>query len=174
MIKIVGAKGDIRDVDVFLKEILGFSKKYGVVIQVLNADLIYGENHLVSAVEHTQRAFERRRNSTNSFAMEILLYASGERQIHKGIEKIGVKEGKSNIAFVFVDKIENWAPGTISDDTIEETLAALNLTRDDEVLKGNVDTLKRFGITQQELTTVPQDKQGDLILEKVAMVDVIK
>jgi tRNA threonylcarbamoyladenosine modification (KEOPS) complex Cgi121 subunit len=49
-----------------------------------------------------------------------------------------------------------------------------HLTHDDTILEGNRDTLKRFGITDQEIRTLPENKYGDLILEKVAMVDIIK
>ena len=34
--------------------------------------------------------------------------------------------------------------------------------------------IKKFGVTVKELETVPEDKYGDLILERIAMVDVIK
>jgi len=62
----------------------------------------------------------------------------------------------------------------VSDTVVGEILEALNLIRDDKVLEGDIDTLRKFGITQQELMTVPKNKHGNLILEKVAMVDVIK
>ena len=48
------------------------------------------------------------------------------------------------------------------------------MTQDASVLEGDRETLKRFGITGLEIRTVPEAKYGDLILEKVAMVDVIK
>ena len=53
-------------------------------------------------------------------------------------------------------------------------MSSLNLKRDDKVLEGDVDTLKRFGITEDELSTIPESKYGDLLLEKVALVDIIK
>ena len=166
MIKVIGAKGNIDDVDNFLKKILKFSEKYKIVIQAFDADLVYGKDHLISASEHATRAFERGKNSTNSLAMEILLYASGERQIQKSIQKLGVKKGKSNVAFVF--------DGKVSDDIVENTLRDLDLSRDDKVLEGNKDTLKKFGIAQKELMTISENSYGHLILEKVAMVDIIK
>ena len=53
MIKIVGARGNIQDVDGFLKHVFSFAQKHRVVIQVFDADMIFGRNHIVSAVEHT-------------------------------------------------------------------------------------------------------------------------
>ena len=170
MQKIIGAKGNIQDVNFFLKEISSLSKKYDIVIQVFNADLVYGEDHLSSAVEHAMRSFKNQMNSLNSLPLEMLLYASGERQIQKAIEKIGIKNGNQKIAFIFM--MDN--NRKISDDEVEHVLSSLNLKREDKVLEGDVDTLKRFGINEDELSTIPETKYGDIILEKVALVDIIK
>jgi KEOPS complex subunit Cgi121 len=167
MLKIIGAKGKVQSVDDFLKEIDKIANDNGIIIQALNADVIYGKNHLISAFEHAKRAMDRKTNTTNSLAMEILLYTSGERQLKIAIPKMGVKKGKTNIAFVIIhDKI--------SEKMINKLLKQLSLDRDDTVLEGNIDTLKKFGIGENEINTVAKAKYGDLILEKVAMVDIIK
>jgi len=173
MIKVVGAKGNIKNVDDSLKKVLSFVQEHRVIVQVFNADVIYGKNHLVSATEHALRAFERKTNTTNSLIMEMLLYASGERQLKLAISKMGIKTGKTNIAFVFIDDITE-AKGKISDLLIKQLLELLSLKRDDKVLDGNEDTLRKFGIGKDETKTVTKAKYGDLILEKVAMVDIIK
>ena len=170
MQKIIGAKGKIQDINSFLKKIITLSSRYDMVIQVVNADFVYGKDHLFSAVEHTIRSFKNRMNSLNSLSLEMLLYASGERQIQKAIEKIGIKNGNQKIAFIFIKENNR----KISDDEVEHVLSSLNLKRDDKVLEGDVDTLKRFGITEDELSTIPESKYGDLLLEKVALVDIIK
>ena len=103
MLKIIGAKGSIQNVDSFLQQVSSFAQNHNVVIQAFDADMIYGKNHLISAVEHAVRAMERKTNTTNSLAMEILLYAAGERQLKLAIPKMGVKKGNANIAFVVVD-----------------------------------------------------------------------
>jgi KEOPS complex subunit Cgi121 len=167
MIKIVGAKGDIKSIDNFLEKLESFAKNQNIVIQAFNADVIYGKNHIISAVEHAIRAMDGKTNTTNSLGMEILLYSSGERQLKIAIPKMGVKKGKANIAFVFTSE-------KISDQIINDLLGQLSLVRDDEVIDGNIDTLKKFGISENEINTVTKAKYGDLILEKVAMVDIIK
>lgn len=174
MIEVIGAKGNIQNINLFFKQILTLSKEYKITIQAVNADMIYGKNHLTSASEHAIRAFKQKKNSTNSLAMEILLYSSGERQIQRALQKVGVKKGKVNIAFVLVGGVKEEINEKIPDKIIDKILETLNLIRDNKVLEGNIDTLRKFGITQQELTTVPENKQRNLILEKVAMVDVIK
>ena len=170
MQKIIGAKGKIQDINSFLKKIITLSNRYDMMIQVINADFVYGKDHLFSAVEHTIRSFKNQMNSLNSLSLEMLLYASGERQIQKAIEKIGIKNGNRKIAFIFIKENNR----KILDDEVEHVLSSLNLERDDKVLEGGVDTLKRFGITEDELSTIPESKYGDLLLEKVALVDIIK
>ena len=173
MTRIIGAKGNIYDIDYFFKKILALSEEFKITIQAVDAELIYGKNHLISASKHAKRAFKQEENSTNSLAMEILLYASGEKQIQKAIKKMGVKEGSGNIAFIF-DETQGEKNGKISDKIIDEILDTLDLIKDNKVLEGDRDTLRKFGITQKELKTVPENKYGDIILEKVAMVDIIK
>ena len=173
MIKVFGAQGNIQNVDNFLKKILDFAQKHSIIIQVFNADMIYGKNHLISSVEHAKRAMKGKTNTTNSLSMEILLYASGERQLKLAIPKMGIKEGQSNIAFVFIC-VNKRIKVKIIDHLSDEMLKLLSLQRNDTILKGNKSVLKRFGIDENEIKTVTKDKDGDLILEKIAMVDIIK
>ena len=169
MIKIFGAKGNIQNVDSFLDKIIKYRKEKELIIQAFNADVIYDKEHLISAFKHAKRAFKNKTNSTNSLEMEILLYSSGERQLKLAIPKMGVVSGNSNVGFIFVkDK------AMISDRIINEFLDYVSLKRDDKVLLGNADTLKKFGIKKNEIQTVTEDKYGHLILEKVALVDIIK
>jgi KEOPS complex subunit Cgi121 len=168
MITVIGSRGTIKDIDDFLQQVNIFSQDNNVVIQAFNADVIYGKNHLISAVDHAIRAMERKTNTTNSLAMEILLYAAGERQLKLAIPKMGVKKGDANIAFVVVNDKKR------DKKSIDELLKDLSLERDDKILEGNEDTLRAFGLNDQAIKTVTKDKYGDLILEKVAMVDIIK
>jgi len=174
MIVVFGAHGTINNIDLFLQQLLLFSKKENLVIQAFDATAIYGKDHLISATTHALRAFEQGRNSTNSLALEILLYAAGERQIQKALKKIGVKKGKQQIAFIFMNEMTQKKNKRIDEAVIKKFLGMFHLTSDDKVLKGDRNTLKRFGVTDQELSTIPESKYGDLILEKVALVDVIK
>ena len=76
--------------------------------------------------------------------MEILLYASGERQLKLAIPKIGVKKGTANIAFIFIGE------GKILNKSINELLNQLSLIQDNKALEGNENTLKKFGISEDE------------------------
>ena len=169
MIKIIGAKVNIDKVEDFLKQIGSFAHNNNVIIQAFDADLVYGKNHLISAYKHAKRAMEQKTNTTNSLEMEILLYASGERQLKLAIPKMGIKKGKTNIAFILINQKTNFL-----DELANNMLKYFNLTRNDQVLNGDENTLKKFGISETEIKTVMKTKYGHLILEKVAKVDIIK
>jgi KEOPS complex subunit Cgi121 len=166
MVKIIGAKGIISDVDLILNKIEKISKKNNLSIQLFDAKLIFGKDHLISSFNHAKRSMDAKTNTTNSLAMEMLLYSSGERQLKIAIPKMGIKKGEVKIAIVFLDNI--------SDEAVDEILKELSLIKDDKVLEGDINTLKKFGIRKEEIETVAKSKYGDLILEKVAMVDIIK
>ncbi len=169
MYKIIGAKGLIQNIDDFLEKIRVFSEENKVTLQVFDADVIYGEKHLVSALIHAKRAFEKGKNTTNTLEMEILLYAAGERQLKLAIPKIGFKKGEVTIAALFYndDKVD-------LEPIVEKFLKKFDLENDNKVLKGDINTLKKFKISDSEIKTVSEDKYGDLILEQIAMVDIIK
>lgn len=174
MIMVIGAQGRIKNVDSFITELLVFSKKEHLVIQAFDAAMIYSKDHLISAIAHAKRAFQQKTNATGSLALELLLYAAGERQIDKAIKKIGVKKGKQKIVFVLTDPLDRKAKKTIDDSIKKKLLNTFDLQLDEKAIQGDKMTLRRFGITDQEVSTIPKDWYGDLILEKVALVDIIK
>lgn len=174
MILIVGAHGCIEDVESFILQLLSFSKKENIVIQTFDASAIYSPDHLISATQHAKRSFQQGTNTTNSLSLEILLYASGERQIEKALKKIGVKKGQQRIAFVLTEGLNRKRNVSISEVLKKKLLRTLHLQLDEKAICGDKKTLKRFGITEKELSTVPERRYGDLILEKIALVDVKK
>jgi len=167
MIEIIGAEGKISNIEVFLKKTQEFSKKNNIKIQSFDAELIFGKDHLTSSYNHAKRAFKNKTNTSPDIEMELLLYSSGERQLKKAIPKMGVKKEKSRIVFAFINN-------KIEDKILKDFLELFNLKRNDKIIEGNINTLKKFGIKDNEIKTVKEEKYGDLILEKVALVDIIK
>ena len=174
MITILGTHGTIKNIDLFVQQLLAFSKEENLVVQAFDARVIYNKDHLISAATHAKRAFQQGTNATNSLALEILLYAAGERQIQKAIKKIGVKKGKQQIVFILTDSLNQKRKRNLDRGVVQRLLKTFHLTIEEMALKGDRNTLKRFGIPDQELSTIPEEKYGEIILEKVALVDVIK
>ena len=169
MIEVIGAKGKIKKIDDFLEKIGSFAQKNNLIIQAFDAELIFSKNHILSAADHAIRAISRKTSTTNSLEKEILLYVSGERQLKLAIPKVGVKPKNEKIVFILINY---HIP--IQNSMIKDFLEMVSLVRDDKVIQGNENTLRRFGIKENEIKTVMKNKYEDLILEKVAMVDIIK
>lgn len=131
-------------------------------VLALDADLVCGEDHLRSAVEHALRSFARRSNSSNNLMLETLLYASGERQIAKAQEKMAVKPDGGRTAFV------SFGPEP------EMVLDLLSLSRDDSVLLCSAEKVLHFGIHPKEIEAVGESKAAELVLERVAFVEILK
>ena len=174
MIVVFGAQGIIKDVEAFISQVLQFSNEERVVLQVMDATMVYSKDHLLSATLHATRACEQGTNATGRLGLEIMLYAAGERQIDKAIKKMGVKNGKQRIAVVLTDMLRQNMKGNRGERVRKKFLTTFHFKADDSVLHGDMRTLKRFGISEKELSTVPESQYGDLILEKVAFVDVMK
>jgi KEOPS complex subunit Cgi121 len=133
--------------------------------------MIFGREHILSAFEHAQRSIHRHETSTHSIQMELLLYASGERQIKHAIEKMGVKKGKTNFVAIFLFTEEK--KQTI-DTIIDMFYTKFHIKKNELALLPNESKLSDYGISQQAIESVKHDQKFQLILEKIALVDVIK
>ena len=157
--EIVGAKGKGIDPDQLLGRLQAVK---GGQVLALDASMVCGREHLESAVEHALRAFDRGSNSANDIMMETMLFASGERQISKAREKMGLKASSERVALVLFGAHK------------DEVLLVTGLEEDEDVLECTEEKLLRFGIEGRELGAVPKGKGADLVLERVAFVEVLK
>jgi KEOPS complex subunit Cgi121 len=182
--KIIVGKVGISNVDDFLSSLKIIARKYAVTIQAMDAELIAGEEHIISAVKKAIRATERKRNITSDLGLEILLYAAGRRQIERALAMgVSVSEGENEkrVAIVIVDAsarrekdLEVVAEEVkrkigLQEEPISEL--ALELEYKEDKKKG---IKKFFDITEAELKAVGEPKLKMLVLERVAMLDVLK
>lgn len=172
-LKILGCKGKIDDIEKSLEIIQQYEKKYGISLLLLNPLLVYGKEHIESAVTHAIRAFQEKRNTSHSLSLEILLYASGKNQLKDAIEFMGITR-TGPYAIICVGKTRISGSKNSIPEEIGKLVADLKLDKDNFILNGNKEILYRFGITDTELKTVDKSMYQDLILERVAMVDVLK
>ena len=169
--EIFGGSVSISDVNGFMERIQVFSKKNSLMIQCFNADLIFDRIHLVSTVEHAMRSYDEGRMTTNSIEMELMIYAAGERQLKNAIPKMGVNDGENNIAVVFISFEKKVADFQVFiDDFVDE----FEINRDDCVLNGSKDVLLGYGITPLMIETVSKKDYDGLILEQIALIDILK
>lgn len=143
-----------------MEDLLARAALSGSEVLVIDGDMVFGADHVVSAHSHAAKATAEGRNASDSLAMETLLYASGERQLSSAIRKMAVGDRTRRVVLAVLkgpfEPGEGWSP-------LAPTEPACDRAR-----------LARFGITEAEMSTVREDRLPELVLERVAAVDVIK
>jgi len=182
--KLIAGKVRVSNVDDFLAVLKTVAHKYDVTIQAMNAELIAGEGHIKSAVKKALRAVERNRNITNDLGLEILLYAAGRRQIERALAMgVSESEGEKRVVIVIVDasvRAQREKDLEMVDEEVkrkigiqEEPISELELEL--EYKENKKEGIKKFfDITEAELKAVGESKLKMLVLERVAMLDVLK
>jgi tRNA threonylcarbamoyladenosine modification (KEOPS) complex Cgi121 subunit len=127
---------------------------------VVRADLVFGLVHLRSALYHAKRAIAESRNSSDSLAMETLLYLSAERQLGRAIRKMEINASTGLMVVAQLGGASLEHPGDW--DELPESEAP------------DVDRLLKFGITEEEMRTVGRDSANELVLERIGSVDITK
>jgi len=162
----------VRDLDAFfrlVKETTG-----GACVQFFDARLIAGWEHLYFAALNASNAFRNKLNISNSLAVEILLYASAQRQIKEAVRLLGLKPQSRQIAVLVLTESRERVASTL--ETVSEILGG---KRDDSVLElthEKVEGIRElFGITDVELGA-KLEKKGldsraltDLVIEHGAL-----
>jgi KEOPS complex subunit Cgi121 len=162
----------IKDIDSFLN--LVREKIRAAEIQFFDAKLVAGREHLYFAILNALKAFENKSNISNSLAVEVLLYASAQRQIKKAVELLGIKPTSSNVAVLILAETELKA-----NKALEDISNIISGKRDDNVIELTdekfVGIKKLFGISELELSTKLERKGmerkalTDLVIEHVAL-----
>ena len=162
----VTATTTIDDLDDFLAEIDAISEATDAAIQCFDADYVAGESHLRRAVELAERAREQGTAVAREPAVEILLYAAGRRQINQALE-MGVSEGETDVVSVVSGGDE-----AAAEQRVQELLGATGT--DDLVSLDDAETIRSFfDIGDREVAVVDGDLE-DIVLERVALLDVEK
>jgi KEOPS complex subunit Cgi121 len=170
-IQVICGNVSIPNLSGFLKSIISIASENKVIIQGLNADLIAGERHLHFAVGKALRAIAAGRNIAKDPGIEIMRYASGERQIERSF-LIGLHEGENNAVFVLLGKMDNLALAlyAIKKLIIEKPCSEL-LAYSESKRQG---ILSVFGITDAEIEASGEEHIPELVIERVALADFVK
>lgn len=161
--EVLGARGPPRAAQEVVSLVRGFAEEHGVEIQPLDPAMVFGRDHLISAVDHALRARVEGRATSRTLAGEVLLYASGERQVGEALAKLGLK-----------GRVEAAALVVLGSCPTGELLRRMGWARDDDLLRAEGKDPTAFGLAREELSTVAPGAAADLILERVALVDLMK
>lgn len=135
-------------------ELLSLAKSLSsdsIVVQLMNGKLIADETHLLSAAQNALNAQNGGYMLSRSLDVEIIVYASAQRQIGRALEELGV-----------YDDLEHIAAVTIGSDkkTVEQTLRNMGekigteFSNPFEASKERYDRIREhFKIEEKEIST---------------------
>jgi KEOPS complex subunit Cgi121 len=145
-----------------LSALRAFASEHHLEVQLFDAESVVNSDHLRSAVEHAIRSRERKTMRSGSLPMEILLYASGRRQIRDAMGLMGISEKTGRIAAVLVGPE---APAKAPRLLLALRCAPLSETE----AAGGAGALDRLGIP---VKGAGLGQLNDLALELVALLDI--
>lgn len=85
-----------------LEKIILMSEKGNVIIQLFDVRKIATWKHIFIATINAIAAFKQKRNIASQLSLEILLYATAQRQIKDAINLLGVSEQTKEVAILIL------------------------------------------------------------------------
>ncbi|MDR0438843.1 MAG: KEOPS complex subunit Cgi121 [Methanocalculaceae archaeon] len=158
------AKIAINDTMTTLARINDIAKETASTIVVFDAKKIAGPNHIRSAIRNASRSFACGKPIARTLAMEILLCASGQRQCSLA-PRFGLHEGE-NVLFVVI--IEGDA------ERAQELLNKIVIPKTHGMTASRATLMEEFGITEDELSVVGDERIEELVIERIALMNVYK
>jgi tRNA threonylcarbamoyladenosine modification (KEOPS) complex Cgi121 subunit len=146
-----------------------------VEVQLLSPQCLAGFDHIFFASLNALKSFKQGRSISKSLAMELVVYASAQRQIEKAIRYLGVKDAEGSVVIVALGSDEERviscveAAAAVLDGRIQDSVV-------DIVEEEKLEHVKRFfGITDVEVEAVRRSGESEgkvverLIVERMAI-----
>ncbi|MDL2261328.1 KEOPS complex subunit Cgi121 [Methanimicrococcus sp. OttesenSCG-928-J09] len=169
-VQIVSGSVTISDLPAFLQSLNDFSSKYNIKIQGFDTRKIIDTDHLLFSIYRARFAFENHVNQAKDISLETLRFSSGQRKIDKSFS-MGLIQGENRSIFVLFgdskELLENAENAFKLEFSLKES-ADLTIEEKKPFL------MKQFGITDEELSAAGDNRLKDLIMERVALVDVTR
>ena len=137
-----------------------------LTVQLLNGLLIANEIHLLSAAQNAIRAQQGDYMVSRSLDVEIIVFASAQRQIGRALEALGVHDGLDEIALVVIGTDNSSVEHSIKDlvDTIgTETVPSFSATNERMVR-----VKKHFQIGDKEINAISDSETLESRLDALA------
>ncbi|WP_340820496.1 KEOPS complex subunit Cgi121 [Methanolobus sp. WCC4] len=165
---IIGGSLYVENVPDLLSRLRTISSTHNTTIQAMDANRIAGEEHVMFAIHKALRAIENNSNMAHDIGVEVMRYASGKRQIGEAFS-MGIHEGEMNVVLVVLG----------GEDEVHASVQALtDIIHEAPVIEYSASKrdiiLGQFSITEQEISAAGEDMIPSLVLERVALVDVLK
>jgi len=160
------ARMEIASVPGHLAELRDAAERTGVRIICMNAEMMAGRRHAEEAIRQALHAEEEGSMTARSLEMEVLLYASGQRQTSIAMG-FGLHEGAMLAWIGMVPPSEEaWAKiGQLILPCPDET----------ELPAERIPALQKlYSITDEEIGTVGRERIADLVIERTALLNILK
>jgi len=155
----------IDDVEAVFNQIRRENK---IQVQIFDASCVASWQHLYFAVLNALKAFQDKLNISSSLAVEALLYASGQRQIRKAVDMLGVKLRTRDVAVLIIADSGDEAIETLN--MVSKTIGGKFDDGVIEVTAEKYSPLKSlFGISDREIEAKMEGKN----MEKEALIYLI-
>jgi KEOPS complex subunit Cgi121 len=163
-IRLLFGKPANQERDRLIPAIRDLQSRHGLIVQALDADKIAGQKHIHFAVEKALSAFSEQRNIAKDAGVEIMRYASGERQIERALA-MGVSDRTKRVALILVKEewVGSWPEAWELSEIIEPDQDESSF--DAKAVK------EQFQISFEELAAVGEERLEDLVIERVALAD---
>jgi KEOPS complex subunit Cgi121 len=166
-----------KDPGAFLEAIKAISSLPGVSAQLLDAKSVAGQEHVATAALLAARAWSEKRNTSHTPATEVLLYASGKRQIKEAIAGFGVTAHSKGWVVIALSS----SPSKLA--ALSNKLGKIGTTDNTlvELTGDKVATIiEKFGISKEEISAVEPlfgstlKALQSLVMERVAISEVYR
>jgi KEOPS complex subunit Cgi121 len=151
----------------FLHKIRTIAESFDTHIICFNADMLAGKRHARTALHHAVRSFHNRSMVSNTLEMEALLFAAGSRQCSVAAS-FGVHEGDNSLLVCCYP----------TRDGIWDALTPLmdNADQDWDIIgpRKRAYLMELFGITEDEIASCSGDHITELVLERIALLEVYR
>ncbi len=158
---------EIQDEAAFLEKVRSIARSCNTHIIFFDADKMAGKKHVESALVHAIRAVNGNFCISNSLEMEALLYAAGSRQCINGVA-FGIHAGHNNSYLCICPP---------DPEALDRVLSLVTPVHDDwEIISPEKARVLEslFDITSQELGVTGISRLRELVLERVALLEVYR
>ena len=157
----------VGDQIAFLQKIRAIGESFDTHIICFNAGMLAGKRHARTALLHAVRSFHNGSMVSNTLEMEALLFAAGSRQCSVAA-LFGVHDGE-NTMFVccYPTRDGVW-------DALKPLMSVTDENRDLIDPHKRAYLMKLFEITEEEIATCSGDCITELVLERIALLEVYR
>jgi KEOPS complex subunit Cgi121 len=157
----------VDDRVLFLRKIRSIAESFDAHIICFHAGMLAGKRHAQKALLHAVRSFHKGTGVSNTLEMEALLFAAGSRQCSVAA-LFGIHEGvNSLLVCCYPPRDGIW-------DALVPLLSVTDLDGDTMDPHKRAYLMELFGITKEEMAACSGDCITELVLERIALLEVYR